>query len=114
MSDVKNTCAVVRDDTNDLYFAYTKISMNYIQDTLTSRPASSLQENLMFTGIPMQDKFEESEMKEKFLEKYMTEQLKLYRIAEFYCAHRFSEEYVELPRLISEIHDKANNLQIPK
>ncbi|CAG2227993.1 unnamed protein product [Mytilus edulis] len=37
----------------------------------------------------MHDKFEESETTEKVLEKFMTEQLKLCRIAEYDRAHRF-------------------------
>ncbi|CAC5388880.1 unnamed protein product [Mytilus coruscus] len=97
VSDVKGTCAVIREDTDSANEAIFRLQKDL--DELYTRhidlQTRSMRENLIFTGIPMQDKFEESESTEKVLEKFMTEQLKLCQIAEYDRAHHFGKEYVE-------------------
>ena len=97
VSDVKGVCAGIREDAdsaNDAIFRLQK-DLDELYTRHIDLQTRSMRENLIFTGIPMHDKFEESETTEKVLEKFMTEQLKLCRIAEYDRAHRFGKEYVE-------------------
>ncbi|VDI39621.1 Hypothetical predicted protein [Mytilus galloprovincialis] len=91
VSDVKGVCAGIREDAdsaNDAIFRLQK-DLDELYTRHIDLQTRSMRENLIFTGIPMHDKFEESETTEKVLEKFMTEQLKLCRIAEYDRAHRF-------------------------
>ncbi|CAC5406389.1 unnamed protein product [Mytilus coruscus] len=55
----------------------------------------SMRENLIFTGIPMYDKIEQSEDTEKIIQNFMTAELKMATLPEFHRAHRFGQEYTE-------------------
>lgn len=81
-----NTIFRLQQDLDDLY------------DRHIDLQTRSMRENLIFTGIPLQDKDEQTEQTEKIIENFMVEQLKLNRPAEYERAHRFGKEYIERNR----------------
>lgn len=58
----------------------------------------SMRENLIFTGIPLEQKDEESDLTEKVLETFMKKELKLDTIPKYHRAHRFGREFSETNR----------------
>ena len=63
----------------------------------------SMRENLIFTGIPMPNKYESSDDTEKVLDDFMFRQLKMDEIGAYHRAHRFGKEY--------EVKDRSGNVK---
>ncbi|VDI40569.1 Hypothetical predicted protein [Mytilus galloprovincialis] len=86
-----------KDATNNTIFRLQQ-DLDDLYDRHIDLQTRSMRENLIFTGIPLQEKDEQTEQTEKIIENFMVEQLKLNRPAEYERAHRFGKEYVERNR----------------
>lgn len=86
-----------KDATNNTIFRLQQ-DLDDLYDRHIDLQTRSMRENLIFTGIPLQEKDEQTEQTEKIIENFMVEQLKLNRPAEYERAHRFGKEYIERNR----------------
>ncbi|CAC5398032.1 unnamed protein product [Mytilus coruscus] len=83
-----------KDATNNTIFRLQQ-DLDDLYDRHIDLQTRSMRENLIFTGIPLHDKDEQTEQTEKIIENFMVDQLKLNRPAEYERAHRFGKEYIE-------------------
>ncbi|CAC5376978.1 unnamed protein product [Mytilus coruscus] len=77
-----------KDATNNTIFRLQQ-DLDDLYDRHIDLQTRSMRENLIFTGIPLHDKDEQTEQTERIIENFMVNQLKLNRPAEYERAHRF-------------------------
>lgn len=97
VSDIKHGISDIRSENEIMNNTVLCLNqqLNELNEKHLDLQTRSMRENLIFTGIPMEDKNETSDATEKIIEKFMREDLKMEVVAEFHRAHRFGKEYTE-------------------
>lgn len=80
-----------------------KTELKELHDRHIDLQTRSMRENLIFSGIPMADKNEESDETERILDHFMYRHLKMDEIGAYQRAHRFGKEY--------EVKDKSGKVK---